>query len=355
MKNSLKHFDFWQKKRNELPINDNPHEDWLQMEALLGQHMPIGGTNGGNWPALIKRIKTLSLTLVSLSAAAMVYVFSSSHFIKNNTWQRNHKGNKHIKSGKYSLSDTDAQSVTDSLPGPDTTNSIFTEVKGGSFSSSYYIISESSLYYRISVNDIPLTNQVDIFQVFRKKNPDYTSTDDIMAENVQAKGRSALPADLDSVKGYGNSNPDNATLLNNDKSSYEANMNNRVANTPGKNASAKEKKEINNHDKGIAGQNTSGKTAATGFTLTKSVPGKNTATAVFRVKNTVSKNVRIKGLRNNNKSTKANLLVLNMSNRARRYNNTRLSVVKKNGKPRPTFHNGKVPVRYFDLHFIMAK
>jgi hypothetical protein len=35
MKHSLKNLNLWQKKRNELPINDEPQNDWLAIQSLL--------------------------------------------------------------------------------------------------------------------------------------------------------------------------------------------------------------------------------------------------------------------------------------------------------------------------------
>jgi hypothetical protein len=76
MKNSLRYLELWQKKRNELPVNDNPQTDWIGMQALLDQHMPVTSPAAGDKPARSKGFKLLSVLFVSLSAAAMTYVVS---------------------------------------------------------------------------------------------------------------------------------------------------------------------------------------------------------------------------------------------------------------------------------------
>ena len=47
MKNALKNFLLWQKKRNELQVNDDPQADWGQMQWLLDEHMPVVKKPGG--------------------------------------------------------------------------------------------------------------------------------------------------------------------------------------------------------------------------------------------------------------------------------------------------------------------
>jgi hypothetical protein len=81
MKDSLKQLKFWQKKRNELQINDDPQADWLSMQSLLETHLPVNNhptiKKGSSFKGKI--FKMLPKLLVTFSAAAMVY--TASHFI----------------------------------------------------------------------------------------------------------------------------------------------------------------------------------------------------------------------------------------------------------------------------------
>jgi len=76
MKNSLKYLKLWQKKRSELRIDDDEQKDWLEMHALLDQHMPVSAPLPEDKPSRSKGFKLLSVLFVSLSAAAMTYVVS---------------------------------------------------------------------------------------------------------------------------------------------------------------------------------------------------------------------------------------------------------------------------------------
>jgi len=94
MKDSLKHLKFWQKKRNELQINDDPQADWLSMQSLLETHLPVS-----NHPVIkkgssfkVKIFKMLPKLLVTFSAAAMVY--TASHIILKKVHQH------HARHGK---------------------------------------------------------------------------------------------------------------------------------------------------------------------------------------------------------------------------------------------------------------
>jgi len=86
MKNSLKHLKLWQKKRSELPLSDDPHTDWLEMQATLDKYMPVGKEGEGK-PSRSHGFKISSLLLGALSAAAMVYVFS--HVTKSKKHEAN--------------------------------------------------------------------------------------------------------------------------------------------------------------------------------------------------------------------------------------------------------------------------
>jgi len=76
MKNSLKYFLLWQKKRNELPVSDDPQADWSQMQFLLDEHMPVKKTGG------FKGFRTLPAILVTFSAAAMIYIASNIYHLE---------------------------------------------------------------------------------------------------------------------------------------------------------------------------------------------------------------------------------------------------------------------------------
>jgi hypothetical protein len=106
MKNSLKYLKLWQKKRSELQINDDPHTDWLQMQAMLDKQMPVGVENESKL-FRSKGFKVLSLLLSTLTAAAMVFVFS--HVFENKK-HRAYNFSSHIKRYK-------AFKANGSLPG----------------------------------------------------------------------------------------------------------------------------------------------------------------------------------------------------------------------------------------------
>jgi hypothetical protein len=94
MKNSLKSLKLWQKKRNELQINDDPQQDWLQMQSLLDQHMPATNHSAVKKPSGFKGLKLLSKLFIAFSAAAMVYTASYVFFLKSHNHQIKHKTHK---------------------------------------------------------------------------------------------------------------------------------------------------------------------------------------------------------------------------------------------------------------------
>ena len=113
MKNSLKYFSLWQKKRGELQIDDDPQKDWAEMHSLLDQHMPtsaVGETGTGS-----KVFKSLSVTFISLSAAAMVYV--AAHVVE---LEKHKQSSFNYKRAHKTILNSDSVSnsgISDSLSG----------------------------------------------------------------------------------------------------------------------------------------------------------------------------------------------------------------------------------------------
>ncbi len=103
MKNALKYLMLWQKKRSELPVNDNPQADWNEMRSLLDRHMPVTGNGGGGVPS--KKFKLWPMLLVSLSAAAMTY-FGAHIIEKRNQRHQQHNKSYKIKTGTGHYSDS---------------------------------------------------------------------------------------------------------------------------------------------------------------------------------------------------------------------------------------------------------
>jgi len=94
MKDSLRYLKLWQKKRNEMQVNDDPQADWLQMQSLLDIQMPVVKKSSG-----FKRLKMLPTMFIAFSAAAMVYMVSNiislekhKHPVKHS---QHHKGSFH--------------------------------------------------------------------------------------------------------------------------------------------------------------------------------------------------------------------------------------------------------------------
>jgi len=130
MKNSLKTPNLWQKKRNELPISDEPQKDWLAMQSLLDLHLPLLLTHPvatgskaikvSKIAKIVKAIKTIkasSLLFASLTAAACVgiTVYSVKTKHKQEQQQHHHKKNNPVN-GKDTLlnNTTDTLNLTDS-------------------------------------------------------------------------------------------------------------------------------------------------------------------------------------------------------------------------------------------------
>ncbi|HEY4326607.1 MAG TPA: outer membrane beta-barrel protein [Mucilaginibacter sp.] len=113
MKNSLKYLKLWQKKRNELQINDDQQSDWLEMQSVLDEHMPVSSADGEEGPSRSKGFKLLSLLLISLSAAAITYVVTTKKEIKDHNHKtQSYKVKKHIT---LNIDSSSRDSVADSL------------------------------------------------------------------------------------------------------------------------------------------------------------------------------------------------------------------------------------------------
>ena len=85
MKNSLNYLNLWQKKRNELPVSDEPKQDWLAMQAMLDTHLPnpiIKHNAASKIAKAIKAAKTWSIISVALPAAVLVGVLAYVYIIK---------------------------------------------------------------------------------------------------------------------------------------------------------------------------------------------------------------------------------------------------------------------------------
>jgi len=102
MKSSFKYLLLWQKKRNELPVTDDPQNDWLEMQALLDQHLPVSNKKTSRF----KKIKVLPALFIAFSAAAMVY--TASRVVINKVNKHHTSQNRHFNKNKTSF-------VTDSL------------------------------------------------------------------------------------------------------------------------------------------------------------------------------------------------------------------------------------------------
>jgi hypothetical protein len=71
MKNLIQYLKLWRKKRDELRVDTDAGSDWLDMKALLDEHMPANDSPGGASPK--RGISFLSTILITLAAAAMLY------------------------------------------------------------------------------------------------------------------------------------------------------------------------------------------------------------------------------------------------------------------------------------------
>ncbi|SDP71789.1 Outer membrane protein beta-barrel domain-containing protein [Mucilaginibacter sp. OK268] len=127
MKSSLNKLNLWQKKRNELPIKDEPQNDWLAMQSLLDLHLPSVPVVPKKVPAsskvlkvvkALKAIKGSSLLFTTLTAAACAsLVIYSVHKKHQQHTKIEHKKHKEIKSNG-NLSNTliiDSLNLTDSI------------------------------------------------------------------------------------------------------------------------------------------------------------------------------------------------------------------------------------------------
>ena len=86
MKNPLGYLSLWQKKRNELPVDSSPEQDWIKMRSALDKHLPAVPKGPGSHGGLgAGSFKTLYVVIVALSAAVAVY-----HFTKVSKPKRNH-------------------------------------------------------------------------------------------------------------------------------------------------------------------------------------------------------------------------------------------------------------------------
>lgn len=74
MKESLKYFKLWQEKRNELPVSNDAQSDWLEMRAILDDHMPVISNGGNNKPPSSGSQLFLRSLFIILAAAAVLFV-----------------------------------------------------------------------------------------------------------------------------------------------------------------------------------------------------------------------------------------------------------------------------------------
>jgi len=94
-----------------MPVTDDQQADWLNMQALLDEQMPVTAA-ASEKPARSKRFKLLSVMFVSLSAAAMTYVVTNVVELK-----KHHTYSNHQKYKSYFHKDSTSNSVA-----PDSTS-----------------------------------------------------------------------------------------------------------------------------------------------------------------------------------------------------------------------------------------
>ncbi|MBB6127520.1 hypothetical protein [Mucilaginibacter lappiensis] len=85
MKNSLNYLNLWQKKRNELPVTDEPKQDWLAMQILLDAHLPhptVKHNAASRITKVIKASKTWPIISIALPVAVLVCVLAYVYIIK---------------------------------------------------------------------------------------------------------------------------------------------------------------------------------------------------------------------------------------------------------------------------------
>ncbi len=118
MSNVLKYLMLWQQKRAELPVIDNQQTSWLEMQALLDEHMPVGQPiySPGNLSHFAK-FKLLYAVAAAIIAAAIIYAVLHHH-----TQTNNGKTDKigQIKNGKNNSDNS--MSIKDKQPQNNTTN-----------------------------------------------------------------------------------------------------------------------------------------------------------------------------------------------------------------------------------------
>jgi hypothetical protein len=84
MKDQHKHLMLWQ-KRNELRIDDEAQQDWLDMQAMLDKHMPVSpnaGTGGGS--SYFSGFKLLTALIIAAAATVVLYFVVVKGDTKNN-------------------------------------------------------------------------------------------------------------------------------------------------------------------------------------------------------------------------------------------------------------------------------
>ncbi len=116
MKNPLKYLNLWQKKRDELPVDLTPEQDWIKMQSVLDKHLPVvprgHGSSGGTSAAGFKAIYFL---VVTLSAAAAVYYFTYVSKTKQRHHAEKHFSHKSYAAHPDSLSNINTNKHADSL------------------------------------------------------------------------------------------------------------------------------------------------------------------------------------------------------------------------------------------------
>lgn len=110
MKNLTQYLKLWEKKRDELRVDTDAGNDWLDMKALLDKHMPVNDNSAGSAPK--KGISLFTTLLITLSAAAMLYVGHAVFETKKKTAYRKDQLH-HKKHG--ALSEIDSLNVSDNL------------------------------------------------------------------------------------------------------------------------------------------------------------------------------------------------------------------------------------------------
>jgi len=123
MMNLIQYIKLWQKKRGELQIDADVNADWMEMSALLDQHMPGNAGDSGGSKQKLKPgsgpggMSFLSTVLIVVSAAVLIYFAAKVVQTKEKPdYTKNEKPNKNrdFNSGK----DSSAQSE-DQKPGTD--------------------------------------------------------------------------------------------------------------------------------------------------------------------------------------------------------------------------------------------